>query len=228
MDSGASINVISPRVVKRHNLAKQPASPVRIQQALDPDSSVHDTKVVSAVTLPTESWTSTHEHEFTVAPLSNHDALLGMPFLAKEGILVDPANRLIFLDTPIQCPSTPAGYTRVGNALMKLASDLDNLVELNELVDKEYGDVLMDDVSEGEDGIDIGIVSKCRLAVNKSRTAYVKLPTEAELKEMEQEVQAEFLDVFSDELPNKMPLADGPKHRIVLKDEKKIIKGRMM
>lgn len=56
----------------------------------------------------------------------------------------------------------------------------------------------------------------------------MKLPTEVELRTMEQDVRAEYRDVFSDELPSKIPLVDGPKHRIVLKDEKKVIKGRMM
>ena len=89
----------------------------------------------------------------------------------------------------------------------------------------------MDDASEGEgDGALIGVVSgaKRRLTFNKSGTAYLQLPTELELKKMEEDVRVDYLDVFSDELPNKMPPIDGPKHHIVLKDEKKVIKGRMM
>src|SRR5437762_11948003 len=39
---------------------------------------------------------------------------------------------------------------------------------LNELVDKEYGDVLMDNVTEEEDGVMIGVVAKRQLTVNKS------------------------------------------------------------
>ena len=124
--------------------------------------------------------------------------------------------------------SVPEGYTRVGNAFMELTPDSDSIAELNELVDKEFGDVLMDEALEGGDGVPIGVVSKRRLAVNRSGTAHMKLPTEAEMRKMGQEVRAEYLDVFLDELPNKMPLADGPKHCIVLKDEKKVIKGRMM
>ena len=74
----------------------------------------------------------------------------------------------------------------------------------------------------------IGFVSKRRLAVNKSGTAYMKLSTEEELKRKEQEIRTEYRDVFSDELPTKLPPAGGLKHRIILKDEKKLIKGRMM
>ena len=111
---------------------------------------------------------------------------------------------------------------------MKLPPELDNLVELNELLDKEYEDVLLDDAPEGEEGLPIGFVSKHRLAVNKSGTAYMKLSTEEELKRKEQEIRTEYRDVFSDELPTKLPPAGGLKHRIILKDEKKLIKGRMM
>ena len=164
VDPGASINVISPCVVREHKLIEQPTSPVKIHQALDPDGSLHNTKVVSTVTLPMESWTSVHKHEFTVAPLSNHDALLGMPFFTKERILIDPANRsLILPETSIMATastSVPEGYTRVGNAFMELTPDSDSIAELNELVDKEFGDVLMDEALEREDGVPIGVVSK--------------------------------------------------------------------
>ena len=97
IDSGATINVISPRMVKKHRLAEQPAPPVKIHQAMDPNGTIYNTKVVSIVTLPSEKWTSAHKYEFTVAPLLNHDALLGMPSLTKEAVLVDPANRSLIL-----------------------------------------------------------------------------------------------------------------------------------
>lgn len=229
VDSGASVNVISPHVVKEHKLIEQPALPVRIHQALDPDGSTHNTKVVSTVTLSEESWTSTQKHEFTIAPLSNHDALLGMPFFARENILVDPANRLlIFPNKSIEPSSVPDGYTKVGNAFMRLVPESDNFTELNELLDKEYDDVLLDNTTGREGTTPIGFLLKHRLAVNKSGMAYMKLPTEEELKQLEREIRTDYQDVFSDELPNKPPPTDGPKHRIILKDEKKLIKGRMM
>ena len=101
-------------------------------------------------------------------------------------------------------------------------------MELNELVSKEYGNVLMREESKGEDRVQIRVIPKRRLAVNKSRTACINLLREAELKNIEQEVRAECQDMFSNEVPKKMPLADSPKHYIVFKDEKKVIKGRMM
>ena len=254
VDPGASINVISPRVVKKHRLIELPAPLIRIHQALDSNGSSHDTKVVSTVTLPEESWTSTHKHEFTVAPLSNHDALLGMPFFTKESILIDPANRSLILPEPESKPITghrepsasiidtenpstpftqpsqtelghseliivPEGYVKVGNAFMKLPSI--ELFELNKCIIDDYEDVLLDE-GPGAEIFSIGVVGKHRWAVDKSGTARM------DLSSIEQEIMMEYQDVFSDELPNRPPPADGPKHRIVLKDEKKVIKGRMM
>ena len=197
---------------------------------MDHEGTVYNTKVTSKVALPSQSWMSSHAHEFTVAPLSNHDALLGMPFLAKEEILVDPANRSLVL--PKTSPPPPDGYVRVGNAFMKTPSDanstdIGSLAELNELISGTYDDVLTDEVSR-TDIVTKGVIPKNRWIINKTRTAYIKLPTEEELKKLEFDMRAEFHDVFTDKLPNRLPPKDGPKHRIILKDEKKTIKGRMM
>jgi hypothetical protein len=56
-----------------------------------------DKKVVSKVRMPTEEWESQRPTEFVVAPLTEHDAILGMPFLAEEGILIDPARSKVIL-----------------------------------------------------------------------------------------------------------------------------------
>ena len=155
VDCGATITVVSPHMVKKHNLVDRPAPPVKICQAMDPKGSIYNRKVISTVALPDKSSTSVHKHEFTITPLSNHDALLGMPFLATEGVLIDPANRSLLLpahmspsadsvlspttDSLINRPDTltPDGYVRVGNALMKNADHhptVEDLVECNELV----------------------------------------------------------------------------------------------
>ena len=80
VESGASINIISPQIVKNHDLIEQPAPLLRYIKLLDSHSSLCNTKVLSTLMLPMKSWTSAHKHEFTVAPSSNHDALLGSFF----------------------------------------------------------------------------------------------------------------------------------------------------
>ena len=67
-----------------------------------------------------------------------------------------------------------------------------------------------------------------RLAVNKSRTAYMKLLTEENFKRMKQKIRIEYFNVFSDKLSDKLSFSNESKHRIILKNEKKIIKKRMM
>ena len=231
VDCGASINVISPATVKKYDLVEQLAVPVRIHQAMDPNGTTHSTKVVSAVAFPTKSWESSCMHEFTVAPLSNHDALLGMPFLAKEGILVNPAERTLILPdattTTVMPSVTPEGYVRVGNAFMKTKEDYPppaEMVKANKSMQAEFIDVLVDDAVVITDGVK----PKQRVMINRNRTAAVKLPTEVELEELETKLRSEYIDIFADELPNQLPAQDGPRHRIILKDEKKEIKGRMM
>ena len=77
-----------------------PANPIKLHQAMTPNGVILDRKVTSDVSLASKSWHSTRAHDFTVAPLPNHDALLGMPFLATENILIDPANKDIILPKP--------------------------------------------------------------------------------------------------------------------------------
>ena len=52
IDSGASINMITPKMVKKHNLIEKPSSPIQVHQAMDHKGSIHKTKVVSEVGFP--------------------------------------------------------------------------------------------------------------------------------------------------------------------------------
>ena len=60
---------------------------VRIHEPMSSESSLVDRKVVSTVGIPAENWQSNKPAEFLAAPLREHDAILGMPSLASEGIL---------------------------------------------------------------------------------------------------------------------------------------------
>ena len=119
----------------------------------------------------------------------------------------------------------PEGYVRVGNALMKNKDHrptVEDLVERNEVVQSLFSSGIFASDLQLE-----GQASKHRVAINKSHMVALKLPTEEELQKSEAEIRAEYRDVFANELPNRLPDKDGPKHRIILTDEK-VIKGRMM
>jgi len=64
---------------------------------LHPDGVCIDRKVMSQVRIPEQEWEIQKLVEFAVAPLSQCDAILGMPFLAEERILIEPAQGAVIL-----------------------------------------------------------------------------------------------------------------------------------
>ena len=73
---------------------------MQLHEPLNPYSTRVDWKVVSKVRIPETNWESQRLAEFIVAPLKEHDAIMGMPFLAEEGIQIDPAERNVILPQP--------------------------------------------------------------------------------------------------------------------------------
>ena len=72
-----------------------------------------------------ENWESQQLAEFVVAPLKEHDAILGMPFLADEGILIDPAQRKIVLPQ-----SQPAVETEPTSSSLRENCDVPDIPSL--------------------------------------------------------------------------------------------------
>src|SRR5205814_3687888 len=66
------------------------------------------------------------------------------------------------------------------------------------------------------------------LAINKSNTAYMELSTDKELEELNWRYIDGYSDVFANKLLNRLPPENSPRYRIILKDDKKPIKGRLM
>jgi Retrotransposon gag protein/Retroviral aspartyl protease len=102
VDCGAMINVLSEDKVIEHAMQTLSIPPMRIHEPVNPGGTVVDRKVVSKVGFPKENWASRRAAEFVVAPLKQHDVILGMPFLATEGILIDPAQQKVIL--PLAAP----------------------------------------------------------------------------------------------------------------------------
>jgi hypothetical protein len=78
--------------------------------------------------------------EFIVAPLTEHEAILGMPFLMEEGILINPAQSKVIL---------PTVHTEEGLSEEDLHDDFDD--DLEQGLEREPVEELTIEV-EGMDG----------------------------------------------------------------------------
>ena len=101
IDSGTSINMVSPCVAGCKKLPRLPVCPsIHIGQAFHPTGVLAKEKISATISIPLKNWTSKKPANLLVAPLTNSETVLGMPFLAQEQIKVYFAIRHICLRTP--------------------------------------------------------------------------------------------------------------------------------
>ena len=103
---------------------------------------------------------------------------------------------------------------------MKLISEIDNFVKLNELLNKKYDDIFLKNATKANEEQYI----KRRLVMNKSKTAYMKLSIKENFKRIKQKICIEYFDIFLNKLFNRLSFFNESKHCIIFKNEKKIIK----
>ena len=232
VDCGATINLISSNKVQKHAIPTHPTPPVRILEPMNPQGVLVNKKVVSKVRVPEKEWESSKPAELLVAPLQDNDVILGMPFLASENVLIDPAHGKVIL---------PANEDDKED---EVADDED---EEDEDFDWDYYPAVMPSVCPKMVSLpkmippDLGWIAALKDfdITNENATASDKdLPaTPSTLKEalrldknylrLHEKYVYEFDDVFTDKLPDKLPSPDAPRHRIVLEDEKMSVNGRM-
>ena len=83
IDTGASVNTVSPQIAARSNLPRLPVYPsIRIGQAFYPTGVLVKEKIRAKISIPSKNWMSKKPAELLVAPLANSETVLGMPFLA--------------------------------------------------------------------------------------------------------------------------------------------------
>jgi hypothetical protein len=201
-DSGATVNLLSSELVQQRRLRTIPARPIRLHQPMAPRGVIVNEKLVSKIIIPSKSWTSKKPVTFTVAPLKNIDAIFGMPFLAREKILVDAARRDIIIPD-----------------------------------DKDEDEDLSIDDRRCEQIVWPSICPKVKrthaLYCNNITNSPITTPrtnspiSQSEADRLNKKYRDLYSDVFSNILPNKPPPPGAPKHRIILKDEKCGINGRM-
>ena len=98
IDTGASVNAISPRVVGRINLPLLPVCPpVRISQPFHPADILIKETISTRISISSKNLTSEKPTDFLVAPLVNSEAVLKMSFIAHERIKVDTATHDLLL-----------------------------------------------------------------------------------------------------------------------------------
>jgi hypothetical protein len=114
VDSGVSSNFVSPRVVQRAKFRTRPIVPSLLHQALSKTPIRISEQILANVKLA-DGFGTKKPAAFKVAPLASHEVIFGMPFLAENNLLIDPAARKLV-------PRTVDfnNYIKVGNAFMEL------------------------------------------------------------------------------------------------------------
>jgi hypothetical protein len=203
-DSGATVNLLSSKLVQQQRLPTRPARPIRLHQPMARKGVIVNEKLISKITIPSKSWTSKKPAIFTVAPLKDIDAIFGMPFLAQENILVDAAK---------------------GNIIIPNGEDEEEDFSLEDQLCKQVVWPSICPKAKHSRTHDL----YCNAITNSlSTTTLANSPiSQSEADRLNKKYRDMYPDVFADTLPNKPPPPGAPKHRIILKDEKCSINGRM-
>ena len=116
VDSGGSSNFISKKIIQCTRIQTSPTTPLLLHQALSlKPACITEQVVAKRVDLPSQEICIRQPTIFKVAPLATHDAILGMPFLSDNRLLIDAKARKLI---PHQSTFPPSGYVRVSNAFM--------------------------------------------------------------------------------------------------------------
>ena len=252
IDTGATTNAVSVRLVKEQQLRTQPSQPIHILQPLTSHRNiVVNTELISKIDIPSKSWTSKQPHQFTVVPLQRHDVILGLPFLAAEGIIVDAAEGDIIIPenntnlatlTPDPTPKTLAENPRPWLFSAPLRSQTKPLLPYSNtaLPFLPYSKTdpstspkstiikttnISSQIHQHATQLDASVNSLSTAPTSKSNPKdTIKLEV---AKQLHDQLIKEFHDVFTNKLPSQPPPPNAPQHRIELIDEKKTINGRM-
>ena len=230
VDCGATINLISSDKVEKHAIPTHPTPPVRIHEPLNPQGVLVNQKVVSKVLIPEENWESSRPAELLVAPLQDNDVILGMPFLASEKILVDPAHGKVILPPKERVKEDDVAEEENeddedfdwGYYPARFPSICPKMLGLPKITPTDFSWVaaLKDFDSTTPAKFD-------QKATSTTPTLKEALLIDKNYLDLNQKYISEFDDVFTEKLPDRLPSTDAPRHRIVLEDEKMSLNGRM-
>jgi Reverse transcriptase (RNA-dependent DNA polymerase)/RNase H-like domain found in reverse transcriptase/Integrase zinc binding domain/Retroviral aspartyl protease len=227
-DCGASINLLDTTLVEKHKIKTRPIKPFRLHQAITPNNVIVNKEVVSHVSIPSKSWTSIKPAIFAVAPLPLYDALLGMPFLSQEKVLINAANRqLVLPPLPSNPPSpsiSPASSIPLTQSISPAPAPTSS-ISLTPSISRSPAPAPSISPSIS---IPNHFDNEPTVPVQVGARLWVPTISPEEGSQLHNEFVNKYSDVFtSSKLPNKPPSPGAPRHRIILKDKDKSINGRM-
>jgi RNase H-like domain found in reverse transcriptase/Reverse transcriptase (RNA-dependent DNA polymerase)/Integrase zinc binding domain/Chromo (CHRromatin Organisation MOdifier) domain/Retrotransposon gag protein/Integrase core domain len=212
-DSGAGANLLQNEVVKRASLRPQLAkNPSSLRQAVSKTPIVVNQELLARVNIPSQGIQPSKPSVFKIAPIS-HEAILGMPFLVANDLLVDPVARKLVPRSQLGEENALSGK---GNGSMKVLPPRNpSEVPRSQL---NCNPPTRDSVND----------------ISVSDVASVVISPEPEWQEPEEYAKLnalykkQYSDIFASELPDRLPPDNGFRHHINFKDENKKINGRMM
>ena len=246
IDPGSSSDLVSEKLVLKNPTHLRPSltqSPSLLHHALESRKSVRISRELTThlkFSPPTGLKVKTEPSTtLRVAPLASHDVILGMPFLTRNNLLVDPVSRSVIPREDVvlvngdDAPAfsgpkeTPCRRPRVEIPGFPIVTEQIYLVKV--------GNALMH-VTEGtarsvsrhvyrSSAKPASIVTR-KLAVSLACCALAD-EFESKYTELHAAFVKQYVDVFSTELPSRLPPNGGPTHRIILKDDKPI-NGKLM
>ena len=186
---------------------------------MNPQGVLLNKKVISKIRIPGEDWESTRPAELLVVPLQDNDVILGMPFLASENILIDPAHNKVLL--PTDEGNKDLDHSRYRQVLPSICPKMPTLPKLISPESRLIAALKDFDVIAVEPTLNNDTSTKAPT----SRTLKEALQTDKDYLRRHEKYIYKFGDVFTEKLPDKLPHPDAPRHRIVLEDEKISING---
>jgi Retrotransposon gag protein len=211
-DSGAGANLLQDKVVKRTSLRPQLAkNPSLLRQPISKEPVVNQ-ELLARVDIPSQGIHPSKPSVFKIALIS-HEAILGMPFLVANDLLVDPVARKLVPRSQLGEENALSGK---GNGSMKV------------LPPRNPSEVPRSQVNcnpPTRDSVNDISVSEVASVVISPGPEWQEPEEYAKLNAL---YKKQYSDIFASELPDRLPPDNGFRHHINFKDENKKINGRMM
>lgn len=180
VDSGASANMINPTFVTRHSIPTVDAEQLRVTLADGSQRSCSRQALNVQVTINAQdgqTYETTADFHIAEMPDSQHDVILGMPFLSQANPKIDWLKRVTHIATSDKVPVRLAAADEDDDTSLLLSS-----AQLNRALNNGTATV-------------VATIELCSMSDSK----------ELAIPAIAQDLIKTFADVFPDELPDQLP-----------------------